>query len=112
MNLSHAAILQALYAAVDATNEQELADPIVKSPSTKLWGPQSVLDSLGLVSFLAAVEHEVTAQTGNRLKIFDSKAMRKGSNPYDSIESLAAYIGDLLSSAGAGGQVTQHASAW
>jgi acyl carrier protein len=92
------AILQAIYRAVDSINEQ--SDPekqIVKAVETALYGANSVLDSLRLVSLVVAVEREIEQESGVSLVLASERAMSQRRSPFLSIGSLAEYIEQLLS---------------
>jgi len=91
------AILQAIYRAVDSINEQ--SDPekqIVKAVETPLYGANSVLDSLRLVSLVVAVEREIEQESGVSLVLASERAMSQRRSPFLSIGSLAEYIEQLL----------------
>jgi hypothetical protein len=53
-------ILGAIYRAVDWINDGLSPDhQLVKAPETRLVGPQSVLDSIQLVSLIVTTEQEI-----------------------------------------------------
>lgn len=95
-------ILRAIYRAVDAENiglGPELQ--LEKSPDTTLYGPGGKLDSLRLVTLIAAVEREVEDETGASFVLADERAMSQRRSPFLSIGALADYIVQLAAEAGA-----------
>ena len=65
-------------------------------PPTALLGRQSVLDSMGLVHLLAALEERIAAETGQDLVLADDKAMSAVVSPFRSVQSLARFIAERL----------------
>ena len=70
-----------------------------KTPGARLLGPQSVLDSLHLVSFLITVEREVEEMAGVALTLANERALSMQESPFRTIESLASYIEVLINEA-------------
>jgi acyl carrier protein len=92
--------LTAIYRAVDFINGELPADrQLLKAPETRLLGPQSVLDSLHLVTLLIAVERELEDTVGNSLTLADERALSMKESPFRTIESLASYIETLVNEA-------------
>ena len=86
-------ILAAIYRAVDWINEELRADRrLIKAPETRLLGPQSVLNSLELVSLIIAIEREIEDAFGIALTLADERALSMKASPFRSIQSLADYI--------------------
>jgi hypothetical protein len=93
-------ILAAIYRAVDWINAELPPDrQLSKTPDTRLLGPQSVLDSLHLVSLLINIEREVEDTIGVALTLANERALSMKESPFRTIESLARYIGVLISEA-------------
>jgi acyl carrier protein len=91
-------VVAAIYRAVDWINAELPPDrQLVKTPDTRLLGPQSVLDSLHLVSLLIAIEREVADTIGMTLTLADERALSMKESPFRTIQSLASYIGVLIS---------------
>jgi hypothetical protein len=92
--------LAAIYRAVDWINGELPADrQLIKAPETRLLGPQSVLDSLHLVSLLIAIEREIEDGIGVSLTLANERALSMKESPFRTIDSLAKYIGILFSEA-------------
>lgn len=90
--------LDAIYCAVDWINGELPADrQLTKTPETRLLGSQSVLDSLHLVSLLITIEREVEDMFGVSLTLANERALSMKESPFRTIQSLAGYIGVLLS---------------
>jgi acyl carrier protein len=86
-------ILAAIYRAVDWINDELPADRrLIKAPETGLLGPQSVLDSIHLVSLIIAIEREIEDAFGIALTLADERALSMKASPFRSIQSLADYI--------------------
>ena len=96
-------IVAAIYRAVDWINGELPPDrQLIKAPETRLLGPQSVLDSMQLVSLIVTIEREVEDAFGDALTLADERALSMEASPFRSIQSLADYIGVLRIDAGNG----------
>lgn len=60
-----------------------------------IFGPDSPLDSLGLVSLLIDIEDSF-ADRGTMIHLSDERAMSQKRNPYRDVPTLVAYIGSQL----------------
>jgi acyl carrier protein len=91
-------VFAAIYRAVDWINAELPPDrSLSKTPDTRLLGSQSVLDSLHLVSLLIAIEREIEDTVGVTLTLADERALSMKESPFRTIQSLASYIGVLIS---------------
>ncbi len=90
-------IVKIIFSAVDETN---LLLPnnrqLTKSTETHLFGDSSKLDSLGLVSFIAATEQKIEEELGISITLADERAMSQKDNPFKTIGALRDYICLLL----------------
>jgi acyl carrier protein len=68
---------------------------IVVSPSALLFGADSPLDSIGLVSLLMDVE-EGLADRGFDITLSDARAMSQRLSPFRSVPALVSYIREML----------------
>jgi acyl carrier protein len=59
---------------------------------TRLFGPEGVLDSLGLVSVLVELEQEIADRAGSTISLMDDRAMSESASPFRTVQSLADYI--------------------
>lgn len=64
--------------------------------ATALLGSDGILDSMGLVSLIVAVEQDVEDEFGREITIADAKAMSQKNSPFRTIGSLVEYIEKLL----------------
>ncbi len=64
---------------------------------TRLFGGNSPLDSMAVVSLLIEVEQQVNDRCGTQIVIADERAMSQTRSPFRTIGSLADYIQVLLS---------------
>lgn len=64
--------------------------------TTVLLGAEGILDSMGLVSLIVAVEQDVEDKFGKEITIADAKAMSQKNSPFKTVGSLANYIENLL----------------
>lgn len=64
--------------------------------STRLYGPEGLLDSLRLVSLVLDLEQEINDRLDTAITIADSRAMSQQRSPFRSVGSLADYIVRLL----------------
>lgn len=65
------------------------------SPQAALFGPDSPLDSLGLVSLLMDVE-EALSERGFDVVLSDARAMSRSVSPFRTVPALVAYIREHL----------------
>ena len=63
---------------------------------TVLFGENSILDSLSLVSLIASVEASVEDEVGIVVSLADERALSQKDNPFQTINSLADYVVLLL----------------
>lgn len=98
--MSNEQILDAIYRAVDILNAGLPPDrQVAKSPESRLFGRQSNVDSLGLVSLIIQTEREIEDACGVAVTLADERALSMQNSPFRSIEALAAFIGDRLTEA-------------
>lgn len=64
--------------------------------ATVLLGAEGILDSMGLVSLIVAVEQDVEDEFGKEITIADAKAMSQKNSPFRTVGSLVDYIDNLL----------------
>ena len=86
-----------IFTTVDEVNQ--LLPPgqqLKKSVDTVIFGGEGRLDSLGLVTFIVAVEQKIAETFGTSLTLADEKAMSQKNSPFRSIGALAGYIEQLL----------------
>ena len=66
------------------------AEPV--GSDTRLFGPNGVLDSLGLVSVLVEIEQKIADSGMGPVSLMDDRAMSQKSSPFRTVSSLAEYL--------------------
>jgi acyl carrier protein len=64
---------------------------------TELFGEGGLLDSVGLVSLVVAVEQKLEDELGLQVGLADERALSQRSSPYRTISTLAAYAAGATS---------------
>ena len=64
--------------------------------NSALFGKDGIVDSIGLVSLVVAVEQEIENVYGVSISLADERAMSQKSSPYQTINSLAEYAERLI----------------
>ncbi len=67
--------------------------------TTPLFGADSQLDSVGLVSLIVEVEQNINDRCDSAITIADERAMSQTRSPFRTIGSLADYVHTLLNPA-------------
>lgn len=81
-------VLKAIAAANEGRPEGQKLQETAAAP---LFGPQSTLDSLGLVALLIDIE-ELFAREGMAIVLSDERAMSQRRSPYRDVPALVGYI--------------------
>lgn len=90
--------LKLIYKVIDELNLQlEENFKLEKSVEARIFGQDSVLDSMGLINFITLIEEKIEEETGKFISIADERAMSLESSPFQSVNSLKEYIDKLLS---------------
>ena len=91
-------IINVINQTIDDFNDSlEPAEQLSKELNAPIYGKESKLDSLGLVSFIVGLEQNIEDNFNKSISLADEKAMSQKSNPYKNINSLADYISLSLS---------------
>jgi hypothetical protein len=61
-----------------------------------IFGPAGMLDSLGLVSFLADLEYKLSEEFDCTVVLASEQAMSRSRSPFRDVHSLTAYVTELL----------------
>lgn len=89
-------IQQIILDALDlANNAREEGRQIPMSPDALLFGSDGLLDSMELVGLLITIE-EALLDEGFEVVLSDERAMSQTRSPFRSVQSLKAYIEELL----------------
>ena len=70
---------------------KEPSEQLAVSSDAPLFGPDSPLDSLGLVSLLMDIE-EALGDRGLVVSLSDARAMSRTASPFRSVSTLVSYI--------------------
>lgn len=65
---------------------------VARGEAAPLYGRDGVLDSMGLVALVVAVEQIVEERTGVAVILADDKAMSQSSNPFRAVGVFADYL--------------------
>ena len=85
--------------AQELNEEQEIEMSGELNSNTPLFGEGGLLDSMGLVSLVIAVEQAIEERFEARVSLADEKALSQTNSPYRNIGSLAAYAANELTRA-------------
>ncbi len=77
---------------------QILNEPLDLSQGTKtvLFGEDNGLESVDFVSLILDIEQAAQETFGKPISLTDARAMSQRNSPFRTVESLAAYIHELL----------------
>lgn len=97
-------ISKAVFAAVDALNEQLPAGVHVeKSLDAPLYGAAGNLESLDFVTLIMEVEEKINAEFGTDITIADENLLSKEKSPFSTLGTLIDYLQDILKDNAAAG---------
>jgi len=82
--------------AADETHSQLATAIREQGRDTKLFGRDALLDSLALVSLIAAVESRLREQCRNDIMLVNEDAMSRRHSPFRTVGSLCDYIDELI----------------
>jgi len=94
---------QIIFIAIDEINQSQPEDlKLKKSKDTVLFGEGTVLDSLGLVNLIVAVEQKISDEFDVSLTIANDQALSQVNSPFKTVRTLSDYILTLLDEAQSG----------
>ena len=95
MGISDDAIQEVVLQAMRATNQaRDAASQLAVAADAPIFGPDSPLDSLGLVGLLLDVE-EGLQEIGCDVVLSDERAVSQKRSPFRNVSSLVGYISTL-----------------
>lgn len=71
-------------------------DGVEPDAEMQLFGEEGVLDSVGLVALVVAVEERLADEHDIDVSLADERALSQRHSPYRTVASLAAYAADLV----------------
>jgi acyl carrier protein len=80
----------------ELTAQEEVQAPPNLNSQTSLFGHGGLLDSLGLVTLVVAVEQAIEETYGISVSLADERAMSQRHSPYRTIGSLAEYASRII----------------
>jgi D-alanine--poly(phosphoribitol) ligase subunit 2 len=90
-------VIKLIVAQASELNEQMANKiPVELGVNAPLYGKSGVLDSVGLVTFIVAVEQAIEDEFDAMITLADEKAMSQKNSPFRTIGTLADYIVSLL----------------
>ena len=78
-----------------------ISDADTSNSDANIFGPDGVLDSMGLVNLVVALEERILEEFAVPITIADERAMSRTKSPFLNVENLAEYITELLREEGA-----------
>jgi D-alanine--poly(phosphoribitol) ligase subunit 2 len=90
-------IKQAIFNSIEEINQQlENKDQLEKNIETVLFGENGVLDSLGLINLVVAVEQSIEDEFDVTITLADERAMSQQTSPFRTVGTMTDYIEILL----------------
>lgn len=90
-------LLKTIFSAINELNQMLPKEKqIEKSVNAVLFGKKGKLDSLGLVSLIVSLEQKIEEEYGATITIAGEASMSLNNSPFETIETLTAYITSLL----------------
>ncbi|MES2330144.1 MAG: acyl carrier protein [Bacteroidota bacterium] len=90
-------VLEIIYEGIDDLNQDlEPGEQLEKNEEATIFGPDSKLDSMGLVNLITIIEEKLEKKTGRFISIADERAMSMEASPFKTIGTLKNYITDLI----------------
>lgn len=90
-------VLDAIFHAIDEVNALLPEDRRVpKSENTPLLGDSAVVDSLGLINVIVAVEQQVEARFGRAISLTGVDELTQPDGPLRTVGALADHVGVFL----------------
>ena len=77
-------------------DENSITVDINKGEDLRLFGGESLLDSLGLVSLIVQIEEEIEDKYNLSVVLADEKAMSRRTSPFAKVSYLVDYIFEIL----------------
>ena len=67
-----------------------------KNDNIKLFGEQGVLDSIGLVSLILAIEENVREELSVDVLLANEKALSQKNSPFKDYQALSKYVSSMV----------------
>ena len=93
-------IVEIILSSLRELSTEKTSDKTVNVPEEiNLYGPDSSIDSLGLVTLLIDVEQHINDEFDVLISLTDEKAVSQKRSPFRTVQTLADYICKLLEEA-------------
>ena len=76
--------------------ENDISVNLIQGNELKLFGGESLLDSLGLVSLIVSIEEAIEDKYNTSIILADEKAMSRRTSPFSRVSYLVDYILELI----------------
>lgn len=76
--------------------ENDIVVNLIQGEEIKLFGGESLLDSLGLVSLIVSIEEAIEDQFNTSIILADEKAMSRRTSPFSRVSYLVDYILEII----------------
>ena len=97
MRIERQQILSLIYTSIETINEMKIdEDKLELKENTLLFGPDSKLDSLGLVNLIVDIEQRFSDKFGIEIILTDERVMTDDTIVFESVKTLADYISSVL----------------
>ena len=82
-----------VFEAIDQVNQTlPAARRLPKKPDTIVVGPGGHLDSLGLVTFVVALEEKLGDELSRSVQLLDESVLSNADGPFHTVSSLTEYL--------------------
>lgn len=90
-------VLSTIFSVIEEINESlEPTEQISKNENTVLFGKDGVLDSIGLVNLIVALEQKIESNWGRSVVLADEKAMSRKTSPFRTVAFLVDYVAESI----------------
>ena len=85
---------QIIFKVMDNLNQSALeqASKLALDKQTKLFGEDSLLDSLGLINLIVGIENELEEEFGVQIVLVTEDSLDLEVNPFSTVDTLSKYI--------------------
>ena len=90
--------LLCIYKSIDDWNKKQKEEKfrMSKTLETEIFGENSILDSLGIIHFIASVEENIKEVFNIDIALADEKAISEDVSPFTNVKLLSKYICSLI----------------
>ena len=90
-------VIKAIYSAIDDVNKMLPREArLSKSVDSIIIGRKSILDSLGVVNLIVAVEARIAEEFGFEITLVDARNVAGDGGPLSTLGALVDYISNIL----------------